>query len=438
MGLAFDPMENSSEPFLYFTSNDFYHKDTTSSSGLAINGRVSRIKITSSGFGPVVDIITGLPVSDHDHGNNAIVFGNNGELYIANGGNTNGGRPGRLSGSTIQQDNYLSGSIIVARMSSPNFNGRIQYTAPNAGMIVNRLTNGIDVFGHGVRNPFGVTLHSNGRLYASDNGPNRNYGQMSTGCDETNVRADQFHADRIHHIVEGNYYGYPNMVRAKLLNDPRQCVYRKPDHEPVAGFSPPIAIIPSALTGIAEYHANHFNGKLRGNMIVVKYQAGLFRIILTPDGTGTIAASRQGISMNLGQDGTDITMSPHGIMIEARRPSSKLIFHRPIEPATTSIKIYSVFPVRGPLLGRIISVYGQNFVAGQILVSVGVTSAIAGGAIGAGTMAVCSNPSVVSSIQIDCLLPAGRETGLVDISVSKVNTNETVVLTNGYRYITGR
>jgi hypothetical protein len=54
IGLAFDPLEeNSSEPFLYFTSNEFYHKESTSWLGLAISGRVSREKVTC-GCGSIV------------------------------------------------------------------------------------------------------------------------------------------------------------------------------------------------------------------------------------------------------------------------------------------------------------------------------------------------------------------------------------------------
>jgi glucose/arabinose dehydrogenase len=47
------------------------------------------------------DIITGLPISDHDHGINAIEFGDEGELYINVGSNTNGGIPGQLTGSQL-------------------------------------------------------------------------------------------------------------------------------------------------------------------------------------------------------------------------------------------------------------------------------------------------------------------------------------------------
>jgi glucose/arabinose dehydrogenase len=43
------------------------------------------------------DIITGLPVSDHDHGLNAIEFGDEGEIYFSIGSNTNGGVPGQLT-----------------------------------------------------------------------------------------------------------------------------------------------------------------------------------------------------------------------------------------------------------------------------------------------------------------------------------------------------
>lgn len=108
---------------------------------------------------------------------NAIVFGDNGEIYINIGSNTNGGVPGRISGSGLLIENFYSASIVRAQLSLPTFNGAIQYDAPNDGNPTSSAV-GVDVFAPGLRNPFGLVLHSNGYLYATDNGPNTGYGKI--------------------------------------------------------------------------------------------------------------------------------------------------------------------------------------------------------------------------------------------------------------------
>jgi glucose/arabinose dehydrogenase len=105
---------------------------------------------------------------------NQIEFGNKGELYINIGSNTNGGVPGRLSGSGIQKENYFSAGTTVANLASPTFDGFIEYDAIDDGNPVNFT--GVSVFAPGLRNPFGIMLHSNGFLYGTDNGPNTGYG----------------------------------------------------------------------------------------------------------------------------------------------------------------------------------------------------------------------------------------------------------------------
>ena len=109
-------------------------------------------------------------------GVNGIVFGNEGELYIQIGSNTNGGVPGPLTTKQTQKDNYYSAATVVAYLADPQFDGVITYDAsddgtPNGG-------NGIFVFAPGNRNPYGIVLHSNGFLYGTDNGPNLPYGKM--------------------------------------------------------------------------------------------------------------------------------------------------------------------------------------------------------------------------------------------------------------------
>lgn len=65
--IAFDPMDAGADnPPVYCTSSYFFHRDSNSSSGNSINGKVH--KVSGGNLDNVVDVITGLPVADHDHG----------------------------------------------------------------------------------------------------------------------------------------------------------------------------------------------------------------------------------------------------------------------------------------------------------------------------------------------------------------------------------
>jgi hypothetical protein len=67
LGIAFDPNDvGQSNPPLYCTSSQFFHGGQTSSSGLSVNGIIHRV--SGANLDIFEDIITGLPVSDHDHG----------------------------------------------------------------------------------------------------------------------------------------------------------------------------------------------------------------------------------------------------------------------------------------------------------------------------------------------------------------------------------
>jgi len=72
LGMAFDPMTTADEidPPIYFSSADLFHKDPNSSSGKSINGKIQRA--SGANLDIIEDILTGLPVSDHDHG--AFIF----------------------------------------------------------------------------------------------------------------------------------------------------------------------------------------------------------------------------------------------------------------------------------------------------------------------------------------------------------------------------
>lgn len=73
--------------------------------------------------------------------------------------------PGQLSGSQLQRENYYSAATLFAHVSDPLFNGNIEYDAADDGTPL--PGSGVKVFASGSRNPYGIVLHSNGKLYGT-------------------------------------------------------------------------------------------------------------------------------------------------------------------------------------------------------------------------------------------------------------------------------
>jgi hypothetical protein len=129
--------------------------------------------------------ISNIQISSLSSGVNGIEFGNEGELYIQVGSNTNGGIPGPLTTKQIQKENYYSAATVVAYLADPQFNGFITYDAndngtPNGG-------HGVKIFAAGTRNPFGIVMHSNGNLYGTENGSNLPYGTLAISLSQNCV-----------------------------------------------------------------------------------------------------------------------------------------------------------------------------------------------------------------------------------------------------------
>ena len=420
MGIAFDPTDTKEDPDVYFTASKFFHKGNLSSSGTTINGRIRRAS------GPlletVINIVTGLPVSDLDHGLNAIEFGDNGELYFTSGSHTNGGVPGKLSSSRLLKENFLSAAVNVAYLSHPDFNGSIGWSSDDNG---NMIATGVDNFATGLRNPFGIVLHTNGFLYGTDNGPNEGYGPMSTGCGENDFIPDQKRDDEVVLLQKGKYYGSPNRKRAEYFNDSIQCVWFPPEANSMGSYMPPLLTHTSSIDGIIEYHSNHFGGQLRYNLMFIRYNGldNIFRVVLSPDGKSVASSlNRKALKMNIGSTGLDLTQAPNGNLIEIGYSEESISYYRPIEAVTDDLIVKTVFPRRGRSSGNnTLHVYGVNFLKNN---TTWPTVTVGG--------VVCPITRVCAT-KVDCTLPGGQ--GTVDIIVT--NNVSTSLFQRGYRYVSG-
>ena len=247
-------------------------------------------------------------------------------------------------------------------------------------------------------------------------------GDMKIGCSPSDLLNDQQREDKLVHIMANKYYGHPNPKRVVDQNDPRQCVWRNPTEPTSINYQAPIGVVQSAATGIIEYQADHFNKQLRGNLIHVKYKGALLRTVLSSDGLSANQLTIPGLTL-LGRSGLDVTQAPNGNLIEVRYPSSSIFVSRPIESATSIIRVSSVFPYRGGLAGGTpLRIFGMNFGAAPPTVTVGAFNCPV-------------DTSTITSTEIRCTLP-GNPPGLVDIVVTSATTGA-YTFQKGYRYITG-
>ena len=76
------------------------------------------------------------------------------------------------------RENYFSSATLVAYLSKSS-SISITYNKDVDGDPISGFgSSGVEIYAPGMRNPYGITLHSNGKLYGTDNGPNGGFGDM--------------------------------------------------------------------------------------------------------------------------------------------------------------------------------------------------------------------------------------------------------------------
>jgi len=409
LGLSFNPLDTDPNNVrLYVAHNQLYHDTTTDQLGMVS-------VISGANLDNRVDIITGLPVSERDHGINGISFSQDLDLYVNAGSNTNGGIPGPLTPSGTQQEKQLSACMLECKKCGIKnlaaIDGKVTYTN-NDNLNGNQIT-GMDVscYAYGIKNSFASVIHSNGKIYCVDNGPSITYGASSASC--TTEGPNPGTQDKFLIVEKGKYYGHP--VRARgIRGDTRQCKYRSPSEPSDADYTAPISILPSSTDGILEYQANAFRGSMKGSIVASRFTGELWRIILTADGS---AVQEKGQLHALG--GLNVAEGYEGQLLACDYYNNKITMITPNEPAITSLFIMSVRPHRGVIAGgNTITVRGYQFAAG-------LTATIGGKA--------CTNVQFISNRKFKCNIPAGTANALVGIQVT-VNGQSTT-MANAYKYL---
>jgi len=421
LGLAVDPFDAPSPVRLYVAHSQLYAQGGGSFSGPApYPGQVS--VLTGPDFDDPVPLVTQLPTSNHDHGVNGMVFDNNGDLLVALGGNTNAGVAWPDMGDLPESP--LTAAILEAETSREDFDGAISYVetdtgVPNddqvAGGIVDVAPGAhVGVFAPGLRNPYDLVLTLDGRVYATDNGPNTGFGPLSTGPDTQGGQPAT--PDEVLLVERDRYYGHPNRNRGR--DDARQNVYEGSSEPTVPGvYTAPLVELSSSVDGIDEYRATTFQGAMRGDLIVQRWAGMLKRLARSADGRSITTSSDL---LNLGA--LDVVAGPGGAIVGMHYSSDSIRVMEPDDAGAAAMQAYDIFPWRATPDG------GYPFVIGGVgFGSPADTSVTIGG--------LAATVTSVTGKRIEGTVPAqpSPTTELLDVVVSSGGLLSTIP--NGFRFL---
>lgn len=421
LGIAFSPFDAPNPVRLYVAHNQLFANGGECFEGVSpYSGQVS--VLTGPNFDVATPLITGLPVSNHDHGINGMQFDNAGNLLICSGGNTNAGIPACNIGDVPESP--FSGGILKAEVWRPDFNGSVQYVERSTGAInMDQVfgdnvepIRGLDltVFAPGLRNAFDLVYTTANRIYATDNGPNPSFGPASTSA-TTQSPGDPNEGDELVRIEADHYYGHPNRNRGRC--DDRQNVYHDLNGTSVEGvFTQMLTELTPSTDGILEYRSEAFNGEMRGDIIVQKWNGPTRRIQLSADGRTVLAND----ALNATADSLDIVMGPGGTIYGANYSDNKITILRPT--AATGLNAFDITPWRAPTSG------GHPFViAGTQFGTLANTSVTIGG--------IPATLTSVSATRIKGTTPMhpSPPDALVDVVVTVGSTSKTIPA--AFRYL---
>ena len=352
LGIGFNPFDPPGSVRLYVCHSLLFANGGSCFTGFSpYSGQISILE--GPNFNVVNPLITALPVSNHDHSINGIDFDQNGDLYVAVGGNTNAGIPdcalGDLPGSP------LSGAILKAVISKPAFNGHVIYWEIGSnppienndqvfGNLV-RVADGVDVsvYAPGLRNPYDLAFTTSNLLYATDNGPNNSFGAASTG--PTTQGPDPTHPDELNLVEFDQYYGHPNRTRG--VNDSRQNIYRNTTEPSIPGdFTQVLTTFASSTNGLVEYRAAVFNSAMRHDLLAQKLNGVTLRLTLSPNGRSVVNQVNLPVSLQ----SLDITTGPGGVILGAAHGLNKVVIAEPIE-TVAGLRVFDIYPWRAPAAG---------------------------------------------------------------------------------------
>jgi hypothetical protein len=339
----------AASPIIYVSSNDPRTGGGNGDLNLDTNsGTIS--KLTKNGAQwEKIDLIRGLPKSEHNHATNGLVIDKNtNKLYIAQGGHANKGAPSHelawlpeyaYSAAILEADL----TAIEALPTQGSGNNKYKYDLPTLNPIpgVQGPFGGLDglnqavlvqggpvqIYSPGFRNAYDIVITEKGNMYSWDNSSNAGWGYpaikdasgLATNMpDSTNKSlpanfvktVDNFtYYDPLHRVTKGYYAGNQNPTRANPAinkfgglspipngfnfgfshgtNQPNglENNFLHSGRDGEAAQNSSLVGIYGSTNGICEYRASNFNGQMKGNLLGASFNGNLYRVVFNQDGT---------------------------------------------------------------------------------------------------------------------------------------------------------
>lgn len=253
------------------------------------------------------DLITGLPVSNHDRAISSLLFLPSGELLIAVDGFTNGGIPSHKLGGV--GSNPPEGAIVTCPATGTAMTYSMAETPVSSQIESGECT----TWATGLRNTYEMEYHTNRNMYATDNGASQGFGAFSTNCG-TGSTADYNVNDKLFKVEPGQCHGYANKNRGECIHNDPSCV------------QPLINNLTPSTNGVLEYSSNTFEGKIKGNLFLSQFAFAnpgkVYRVKLAIDGQ----IEPNGITNNFfGKSGLTLKEGPRGEMVMPRPQQNEVL-----------------------------------------------------------------------------------------------------------------
>jgi glucose/arabinose dehydrogenase len=338
IGFAFDPASTDEAPILWVT-----HGILNFSSPPDFSCKVSRL--SGKNFEVVEDTVINLPRSVRDHTINQPSFGPDGALYWPQPSNTAMGAPDdewlhrperKLCATILRLDTkrVTPGKPIDAK--TPEAGGTFDPAAPGSPLTI---------YAYGVRLAYDLLWADDGNLYAPVNGSAAGGNTPLTGAADDQPLKDVpiSEDDWLFRIKPGRYYGHPNPFHGThILNganptkdyDFAEVPHYKVGTQPDPNWERAVFVFGkhTSANGVIQYKSNTFGGKLRGKMIVCRYQMPGDLAVLSIDGSN-ITELKMSIPAFSGMlNPLDLAEDPtNGNLYVTEYGAQRLILLRPVE-----------------------------------------------------------------------------------------------------------
>jgi large repetitive protein len=353
LGIAVDPDSTPDNVILWVS-----HSNGSVSNGALNSGKISRL--SGPNFSQKTDVVTGLPRAIANHATNNIDFGPDGRLYLWQGGNTGAGSANNEPTEFKDRPEQVLSAALLAvdipkwKANPSSFNGNVaspigefidQFYARKAQELGRPYTE-VQVYASGLRNTYDGVFHSNGNIYAPDNGlgvtgtvpPVPRLGSPTDRTKTTLFGQNPLdnpgsQPDPLNRIVQGGYYGHPNPYRDEVVFKTGSFQGFNANNIPPGhpAYQQPLLNLGNnrSANGTIEYTANNFFGQLKGDLLITNYSTGdnITRVKLGANGTSVASSST--LTGNF-VDPLPIAMGPNGSVFVGEFNGNKVTVLEPL------------------------------------------------------------------------------------------------------------